>query len=287
MDQTRKRKVKIIFAGAYRGEGSFPEHEHPYSWEILYLSEGRLAERVEDRLIEMHPGMFIVHPPGVRHSDVSDSPRELFHTQLHCQGVPPWPQLGSDDDIRSLGATLQSITKEWYNAEPERELMLGLLATRLDLLLCRNAWLQTAGTQVVLVAKAEGILRKHFAGGVEIEDLADALGVSRSTLYSCFKEVRGWSPNEALNRLRLNHAVFLLRHTKMSIAEIAESVGFCSTSHFDRRLKELTGFTPRTLRQNGCVRNGKPVVIRSGHSPLKAHGSPGDNEKSDSALAEP
>lgn len=229
-------------------------HVHANSWEIVYLWEGKLSERVEDRLIEMQPGMFIVHPPNTRHGDVTDADYLLYHVQFRCPEDPHWPQIAIDDSIHSVGATLQAIVQEWYDSEPNREEMLNLLAARMHMLLCRSSWHQLVSESEALVAEAEGIFRKRFAEPVLVEEVAKAIGVSRSTLYNCFKEVRDKTPMEVLNRLRLNHALFLLRHTHLPIAKIAEAAGYCSASHLNRRLKEATGSNPRSIRATGSRR---------------------------------
>jgi len=244
-----------MFAGVHRGEGPFPVHIHPDTWEIVYLWEGRLSERVEDRLIEMQPGMFIVHPPGARHGDVSDTNYVLYHAQFKCPEDPQWPLIAIDDSIHSIGATLQAIVEEWYNSEPDREEMLHLLGTRMHILLRRSSWHALVSESEAVVAKAEGILRQRCGGPIRVEEVAEAVGVSRSTLYNCFKEVRGMTPMEVLNRLRIKHALFLLRHTHMPVGKIAEAAGYCSASHLTRRLKEATGFNPRNIRAAGSRRS--------------------------------
>jgi AraC family transcriptional regulator len=41
----------------------------------------------------------------------------------------------------------------------------------------------------------------------------------------------------------------LLRHSQLSLAEIAVRVGFCDQSHLTRRFKRLVGVTPTQFRQ--------------------------------------
>ena len=270
MEQSRQLKTKIIFAGAFEGQGTTRMHEHPDSWEIIYAVDGQLAQFAEDRLTDMQPGMFALHPPGLPHCDVAESEFFIYHVQFSCELEPRWPRVGTDDEIHSIGTTVTAIVDEWYNAEPDRGEMLTLLAARMNLLLQRCAWHQQANGAQAVVARAESIIRKRFTGEIRVEEIADAVGVSRTTLFNSFKEVRDCTPLEVLNRMRVNHAVFLLRHTRFSVAQIAQAVGFCSSSHLDRRLKDATGLNPRTIRQRRAERAGKSVAEfshRSGYKP--------------------
>ena len=53
------------------------------------------------------------------------------------------------------------------------------------------------------------------------------------------------TPNEYINRLRINQAKELLTNTDMSVFEIAEAVGFSDQNYFGRVFKKQTGTSPK------------------------------------------
>jgi AraC-like DNA-binding protein len=55
-------------------------------------------------------------------------------------------------------------------------------------------------------------------------------------------------------RLRINHAVHLLRHSNQSITEIAFEVGFNDSNYFSRQFAKEMGVGPRAYRQQFITR---------------------------------
>jgi transcriptional regulator GlxA family with amidase domain len=204
--------------------------------------------------------MFIVHPPNSRHGDIADSDYVLYHVQFEFDADPGWPRISTDDPAESVGSTLRAIVHEWYAAEPDREEMLRILAARMNLLLRRSTWHQAVPIAETVVAHAQGELRRRFGENITIDEVAASVGVSRSSLYSHFKTVLGKTPLEVLSELRVNNALFLLRHTHMGIGEIASASGFCSASHLSHRLRATTGLSPGKVRGSNVRRINKPAT---------------------------
>ena len=77
-----------------------------------------------------------------------------------------------------------------------------------------------------------------------IDDIAKAVGVSRSHLYRVFMGSVSQSPIDYLTNYRINEACYLLRNSQLSIAEIAVSVGFFDQFYFSRVFKKIKGVPP-------------------------------------------
>lgn len=84
--------------------------------------------------------------------------------------------------------------------------------------------------------------------------IARAAGVSARQLDRLFRSDLGTSFGAAYRRLRLQHALHLLRQSPLSLSQIAYATGFSSPSHFSRTFRTEHGVTP------GMVRQGVPVV---------------------------
>ena len=76
------------------------------------------------------------------------------------------------------------------------------------------------------------------------DDIAQALGMSKSTLSRRLKSLTDKSPVEILSEYRLNKAKQLLKDSTMTISEVAYSVGFNDPLYFSRKYKENFGITP-------------------------------------------
>ena len=68
--------------------------------------------------------------------------------------------------------------------------------------------------------------------------------MSRSHLYRVFMSNVGQSPIDYLTNYRIGEACNLLRDSKLSIAEIAVSVGFFDQFYFSRVFKKTKGVPP-------------------------------------------
>lgn len=82
-----------------------------------------------------------------------------------------------------------------------------------------------------------------------VEQLADALSISRASLHRKAKTLTDMTSSELLRSYRLRRAAeFLLQH--QTIAEAAYNTGFASPSYFTRSFKELYGITPTEYLKN-------------------------------------
>lgn len=88
---------------------------------------------------------------------------------------------------------------------------------------------------------------------LNVVDIAQSMGLSRSQLYRKMKSLSGYSPNEYIRILRLKYAVKLLK-TDNQITEIAYQAGFSSASYFTKCFKDFYNESPTDyLKKNGRV----------------------------------
>ena len=101
------------------------------------------------------------------------------------------------------------------------------------------------------VAKTARLIRDQASAGRRIEELIQEIPVSRSALFRRFKEQLGRSPKKEATRVRLERAKELLRETTLSVAQIAERVGYAESKYFIAVFHRAVGTTPlRYRRQN-------------------------------------
>ncbi len=81
-----------------------------------------------------------------------------------------------------------------------------------------------------------------------INNLAERLGVHRSTIGRAVRNATGQSPIAYLEECRLERALQLLRTTHLPIKEIAERTGFRRSNYFCRLIRTTTGLPPLAWR---------------------------------------
>lgn len=113
------------------------------------------------------------------------------------------------------------------------------------------------------LAKALRFIQYNYASDIGVEDIAEFAGISRSQLYRAFLAFFNASPNEFLQKYRLNEACSLLSKGNLTVAEVAGSVGFKDPLYFSRVFKKHKGVTPKQYQNNavlyGYTDNSKPV----------------------------
>ncbi len=77
-----------------------------------------------------------------------------------------------------------------------------------------------------------------------VQELATALGMSRSNLNIRLKPITDLSPLDIIRKMRLEQAYTLLASKQYSVAEIASRTGFNSATYFATYFKKATGMSP-------------------------------------------
>ncbi len=89
----------------------------------------------------------------------------------------------------------------------------------------------------------------HYAGIQSAEELARRVGISATQLRLLYRREGGESPSDMIWRLKVEHAIQLIRSTGLTLGEIATDCGYANPFHLSRSVKRYTGHSPRSLRQ--------------------------------------
>lgn len=79
---------------------------------------------------------------------------------------------------------------------------------------------------------------------LNVDEIAEALSLSRSNLYRKIKSLTDYSPNELIRTIRVKYAKQLLNSKAKSISEVAYEVGFSSPSYFAKCFKDFYNESP-------------------------------------------
>ncbi len=158
-----------------------------------------------------------------------------------------------------LGTTLRQMIEEARDERPGGADMLARLSELLYVEMVRrymrsltpadHGWL--AGVRDPIVGQALRLLHAQPERDWTVEELADAVAVSRSTLAQRFTAQIGETPIRYLAGWRIQLAKRLLKETDLRLAEIAERVGYTSEAAFNRAFKRHVGWPPATWRAAG------------------------------------
>ena len=96
----------------------------------------------------------------------------------------------------------------------------------------------------ILQSVEENIQNSEF----RIDDLAEAMSMSRTVFYRKVKSLMGVSPVDFVKTMRIKRAVQLLEQDELTVSEVGYMSGFTTPQYFSRVFKEAMGCTPKEYK---------------------------------------
>jgi len=103
------------------------------------------------------------------------------------------------------------------------------------------------------VMRARHFIRQYACQGIKTGQVADYLGISRSSLESHFRQEHNTSVHDEILRFKLNAATSLLAAADANIAEVALRCGFTSVQYMHTVFKRELGCTPRVWQDRALA----------------------------------
>lgn len=100
-----------------------------------------------------------------------------------------------------------------------------------------------------LVAQVQQQLQSNLSAPLSVAELADAVQLSPRTLSRRFKRATGLTPLSYLQSLRIASAKDLLRHSNLSVGEIAWQLGVQDVSYFSQLFRRHCDMSPLKYRE--------------------------------------
>lgn len=99
--------------------------------------------------------------------------------------------------------------------------------------------------EAAFIQRLNGLVKSnHHNPAYGVEELADALSLTKLQLFRKLKVLINRAPGEYIRNFRVNEAKRLLQSENVQVGEIASRVGFSSMSGFTKAFKEVTGISP-------------------------------------------
>jgi AraC-like DNA-binding protein len=232
-------------------------------WELVWLVRGR-ATLTGTPVVALRPGHVLLIPPAHPHGFDWNPHGLTEHGYVHFDlaAVPGAPTVGTHGDggtgpvhaVTGRGEPLAALCA--YLERPavgDRHAVAVVVRQVLEHLLVLPAPGEPAAERLPpAVDRAVRHLRGAWATApaarVPVGELAAAAAVSPVHLNRLVRTAFGLSVAAGVERLRCLRAATLLERTDLTTAEIARQCGFADASHFSHRFREVTGRTPRAVR---------------------------------------
>lgn len=99
------------------------------------------------------------------------------------------------------------------------------------------------------ISEALTFIRNHCYEAIGVEDVVKAVSVSRRVLEKRFRKILNRSVLQEIRRARTDAAARMLIETEMSVAQIAEKLGYVETAHLSRYFHKEKGLSPIAFRK--------------------------------------
>ena len=152
------------------------------------------------------------------------------------------------DKFNALFDTLRANSeKSSYDGGIVLNEILSVVAMSVNLNTTNNSCTEN---NVPLVEMFKDVVLSEFHNPLlNLDTIANLLGVHRSTIDRAVKKSTGMAPGEYLQDMRLKTALSRLRSSARPVNEIGSECGFASAAYFSRVVREKTGLSPKKYRE--------------------------------------
>lgn len=109
----------------------------------------------------------------------------------------------------------------------------------------------TISLEQEFLLKATNIIKSSINKEMNVENLCDAMNMSRSSLYNKIKALTNDSPSDFIRKVRMNEASILLKSKRYTVSEVSDMMGFSDPKYFTDTFKKYYRVPPSTyMKQN-------------------------------------
>lgn len=247
-------------------------HYHP-EYELTYILRGKGKRLVGDEYQRFEEGDFVLLPPLLPHTWISDQPGDGPCSAIVIQFPEAFAaQLLEFPELKSLEKLFAKAGRGLHFSIPKTGEILSLLQKMPEanevarfgqllqvlqkLSLRKSTPIASVSYKPVKgnenqhrISKVFQYVQQSFADEISLDKAAGLLHLSESAFCKFFKRTSGKTFSDYVNEIRIGHACQLLLETDQSIRDIAAASGFESMTYFNRIFLRKKKMTPGAFRQ--------------------------------------
>lgn len=250
-------------------------HQQP-TWELTYIIRGSGIRTIGTEQAPFSADELVLVRPQHKHGWKFETPADgdsigslvenislAFDSSLFARLSAAFPEIKAElerlnncqTSIRFGRETTRQVAAKLLEMEQQSAPLRLLTVCQILLLLAADNDGQSVGGQQeksLVEQKLEQIdlfLRCNFMRSPTLDDVAQHVGMNRSSLCSFYKRQTGQTVFSALTSLRIDYACNLLHQRELSIANVCYRCGFNDVPYFSRTFKRLVGLSPSAYQQ--------------------------------------
>ena len=220
-------------------------HSHTF-FELVYVYDGKCTQEISGQTISMKTGDFCVIPPSVEHSISVYDDSIIINIMLRRNTLHSmfYNFLNTPNKLSSF--FLNNIYEYSYQCITN-VLLLDFY------LLVRN---YSESVQMPLFNSKIDVQRYAIIQYIQdnyrdvtLSTVAKRFHYSNEYTSRLIKDLMGMTYTEVVRTVRIERSQDFLANTTMTVANIAEAIGYDTTEHYIRQFKKHTGMTPSAYRK--------------------------------------
>ena len=255
-------------------------HSHDFL-EIICVVQGSCTHYIAEQKLEMQEGDICIVAPDTRHAISAFSDESLilnilirvstfetaffgtliddsilsrfFHHTLYQSKTYPYLLFCTGSDQALFNFVGYAFDEASHNNAYKKR-MLNCIITGFFVMLLRNHGADVIVSELTSPEQNQNVfyvlqyMQKHFAT-TSLPDMAATFNYSERQIQRIVAEATGLSFSANILKLKMSQADRLLTNSDMSVANIAESLGYADTRSFRQTFKKYFGKTPGDYRK--------------------------------------
>lgn len=229
------------------------------SWELIFIRNGSLAIRENDRHFKVHAGEYLILQPGQQHEGTEPYTDPLSFYWLHFEV----PKVQRGPKAISLNLHQQGkprrpdrfteLFHQFIDDQNHQELTVMSANCLIMLMLneAANTWPKDLVEPLAdynLAIRADRFITANANTPISTTHVAESINCNPDYLGQIFRHTFGMTITQAITRQRLVDARKQLLNSELNIDQIAMSCGFQTTGHFRRVFRKSEGMSPKHYR---------------------------------------
>ena len=259
-------KLLSVASATYGGDWHSEPHTHNHM-ELFYIVGGKGQFLIDNDLYPVDANNLIIINPNVTHTETSLNAQPMEYIVLGVESVELISSENSNGKFRILsGFESVDISSCLRNILREMELKNGgyedICQAYLEILIIRlmrtiELSILTSPTHTGKNRQCASIKRYidlHFKEPLTLDVLAEEAHMNKYYLSHAFKREYGDSPINYMISRRIDESKYLLAETDLSASQIAQLLGFSSSSYFSQSFRTSEGISPSAYRKANQIK---------------------------------
>ena len=230
---------------------------------LVYVTDGKVDYQIDRMNVILEPGELLFIPSHVYRfwtncKDMSHKKYTVvFSWKQPASETPLTHMFHADQAFRFIPHStayfeqrLAYMFVQWLGKRMHHEqITTHILAELLILIVQERTERPSSPSKERIVRKMQDYILYHFRDVITLEELSTVGEVSSNYVTILFKEVTGTTPIQYVHQIRVNTALNLFENTQMTVREVAEYLGYCDQSYFNRVFKKWVGMAPTHVQR--------------------------------------